>query len=116
MYRQVGNLQVDQDEIAIRGLIIRHLILPEGLAGSENSLRWIAKELSPQVTLSVMSQYFPCHQAAQYPEINRQITYAEYSRVTALMHELGLEEGWLQEMDAPANYRPDFDIEGHPFE
>jgi putative pyruvate formate lyase activating enzyme len=116
MYRQVGNLQVDQDEIAMRGLIIRHLILPEGLAGSENSLRWIAKELSPQVTLSVMSQYFPCHQAGQYPEINRQITYAEYSRVTALMHELGLEEGWLQEMDAPANYRPDFDKEGHPFE
>jgi putative pyruvate formate lyase activating enzyme len=116
MYRQVGNLQVDADEIAVRGLIIRHLILPGGLAGSENTLRWIAKEISPQVTLSMMSQYFPCHQTGQYPEINRQITYEEYSAVTKLMEQLGLEEGWLQEMDAPANYRPDFEKEGHPFE
>jgi putative pyruvate formate lyase activating enzyme len=116
MYRQVGNLQTDADELAYRGLIIRHLILPEGLAGSGRSLRWIARTLSPEVTLSVMSQYFPCHQTAGHPEINRQISYAEYSQVVEVMEELAMENGWLQEMDAPANYRPDFGREGHPFE
>ena len=90
MYRQVGNLQTDEAEIAQRGLIIRHLILPEGLAGSGRTLRWIARELSPDVTMSVMSQYFPCHLAAQYPEINRQITYAEYSKVAEVMEEEGI--------------------------
>jgi putative pyruvate formate lyase activating enzyme len=116
MYRQTGNLVTDENEVAVRGLLIRHLILPENLAGSGRSLRWIAKNLSPDVTLSVMSQYFPCHQAAQYPEINRQITYAEYSQVVEVMEELDMENGWLQEMDAPANYLPDFQREGHPFE
>jgi putative pyruvate formate lyase activating enzyme len=116
MYRQVGNLKVGENEIAYRGLITRHLILPEDLAGSGRSLRWIARELSPEVTLSVMSQYFPCHRATQFPEINRQISYAEYSRVVEVMEELEMENGWLQEMDAPANYLPDFGREGHPFE
>jgi putative pyruvate formate lyase activating enzyme len=116
MFRQVGNLKVEENEIAYRGLIIRHLILPEGLAGSGRSLRWIAGELSPEVTMSVMSQYFPCHRATQFSEINRQISYSEYSGVVELMEELGMENGWLQEMDAPANYRPDFSREGHPFE
>jgi putative pyruvate formate lyase activating enzyme len=116
MYRQVGDLQIGPDEIACRGLIIRHLILPENLAGSGRSLRWIARNLSPEVTLSIMSQYFPCHQAARYPELNRQINYQEYSRVVEVMEESGMGNGWLQEMDAPATYRPDFEREGHPFE
>jgi putative pyruvate formate lyase activating enzyme len=116
MYRQTGNLITDENEVAVRGLVIRHLILPENLAGSGRSLRWIAKNLSPEVTVSVMSQYFPCHQATQYPEINRQITYEEYSRVVEVMEDMDMENGWLQEMDAPANYLPDFQRQGHPFE
>jgi putative pyruvate formate lyase activating enzyme len=115
MYRQTGDLLVDADEIANRGLIVRHLILPGGLAGSHESLSWLAREVSSTITVSIMSQYFPCHHARQIPELARTITYEEYTEVVNLLEKLGLENGWLQEMDAPANYLPDFDREGHPF-
>lgn len=116
MYRQVGPLQVDEDEIAFRGVIVRHLILPHEIAGSQDSLTWLAEEVSPEITISIMSQYFPCHQAAQIPTLSRSITYEEYTAVVQIQEKLGLENGWLQEMDAPANYLPDFSREGHPFE
>jgi putative pyruvate formate lyase activating enzyme len=64
--------------------------------------------------MSVMSQYFPCHLAKQNPPLDRTITYTEYAEVTDLLEKLGLENGWLQEMDAPANYLPDFSRE-NPF-
>jgi putative pyruvate formate lyase activating enzyme len=116
MYRQVWDLQVDENEVAYRGLIVRHLILPERLAGSEDSLTWLARNVSPTVTVSIMSQYYPCHKATQMQGLSRTITYEEYSEVVALLEKLGLENGWLQEMDAPTNYLPDFSREGHPFE
>jgi putative pyruvate formate lyase activating enzyme len=116
MYHQVGDLRVDDNEVAYRGLVVRHLILPDGLAGSRDSLTWLARELSPDITLSVMAQYYPCYKAPQIPELARTITYAEYTEVVNLLEELGMENGWLQEMDAPANYLPDFNREGHPFE
>jgi putative pyruvate formate lyase activating enzyme len=116
MYRQTGDLQVDADEIACRGVIVRHLILPGKLAGSRDSLTWLAREVSPTITVSIMSQYFPCHDAGQMPELARTITYEEYKEVVDLLEKLGLENGWLQEMDAPANYLPDFNREGHPFD
>jgi putative pyruvate formate lyase activating enzyme len=115
MYRQVGDLKVDENEIACRGLIVRHLILPGGLAGSRDSLTWLAREVSGNVTLSLMSQYYPCHKAKEIPGLSRTITYEEYAETVDLLDELGLENGWLQEMDAPANYLPDFQREGHPF-
>ncbi|MDD5702164.1 MAG: radical SAM protein [Dehalococcoidales bacterium] len=116
MYRQVGGLKVDENEIAYRGMIVRHLILPEGLAGSEESLTWLAREVSQDITVSIMSQYHPCHLAVRRPELARTITYEEYSAAANLLEKLGLENGWLQEMDAPANYLPDFSRDGHPFE
>jgi putative pyruvate formate lyase activating enzyme len=108
MYRQVGDLKTDTEEIAWRGLIVRHLILPERLAGSRDSLTWLAREVSPTVTVSIMSQYYPCHQASRTPALARTITHEEYTEVVDLLEELRLENGWLQEMDAPANYLPDF--------
>jgi putative pyruvate formate lyase activating enzyme len=116
MYRQVGNLQVDENEIAYRGVIVRHLILPFGISGSRESLTWLAQEVSPAVTVSIMSQYYPCYLAPGIPELSRTISYAEYKEVVDLVHELGLENGWLQEMDAPEHYLPDFTRQGHPFE
>ncbi|HSW57009.1 MAG TPA: radical SAM protein [Dehalococcoidales bacterium] len=116
MYRQVGNLKTGEGGLAYRGLIIRHLILPENLASSGRSLRWVARELSPEVTMSVMSQYFPRHKARLYPEISRQINQAEYDSVVEVMEEEGLGNGWLQEMESPVHYLPDFNKEGHPFE
>ena len=65
MYRQVGNLVTDSSGIAQRGLIVRHLILPNGIAGSADSLRWLADNISRDVTVSVMAQYHPCYLARQ---------------------------------------------------
>ncbi len=115
MYRQVGDLVVDGDGIAQRGLIVRHLILPNRLAGSQDSLAWLAHEVSPTVTVSIMSQYFPAHRASQFPLLARTISPAEYSEVTRLIDDLGLENGWLQGMGAAKNYLPDFAREGEPF-
>ena len=116
MYRQVGDLQVDDTGVAYRGLIVRHLILPEGLSGSEDSLTWLAQKISPAITISIMSQYYPCHKAPEIPGLSRTITFTEYSEVVDLLEKLGLENGWLQEMDAPTNYLPDFARKGSPFE
>jgi len=115
MYRQVGDLIVDEFGLAQRGLIVRHLILPNGLAGSEESLTWLARELSPTVTVSIMSQYLPRHRAQRIPLLSRTISTAECEAVLQLLSELGLEKGWVQEMGAQENYVPDFEREGHPF-
>ncbi len=115
MYRQVGDLVVDDDGLARRGLIVRHLILPHGIAGSQDSLSWLARALSPDVTVSIMSQYYPCHRAPTVPLLSRKITAAEYSQVVDLLEGLGLENGWVQEMDSAETYLPDFQRHPHPF-
>jgi len=115
MYRQVGDLTVDDSGLARRGLIVRHLILPNGLSGSEDSLIWLARELSPTVTVSIMSQYSPLHRAQRTPLLSRKISVVEYESVLQLLDDMGIENGWTQEMGAAGNYTPDFEREGHPF-
>jgi putative pyruvate formate lyase activating enzyme len=115
MQRQVGDLIVDEDGIAQKGLIVRHLVLPNGIAGSEESLRWLVERVSPKVTVSIMSQYFPTHRAPRIPLLSRTISAEEYDEVARLVEELGIENGWLQGMDSTRNYRPDFARELGPF-
>jgi putative pyruvate formate lyase activating enzyme len=114
MQRQVGDLIVDADGIAQEGLIIRHLILPNKIAGSEDSLRWLVEEVSPHITVSIMSQYYPTHRAYKYRELNRKILPQEYREVVELAERLGIENGWLQGMVSTESYRPDFTDE-EPF-
>ena len=116
MYQQVGDLIVDGEGIAQRGLIVRHLILPGGLAGSQESLTWLVREVSPAVSVSIMSQYLPAHRASKIPLLSRTISSAEYLEVINVIDRLGLENGWVQEMGASENYLPDFAREGHPFD
>ena len=115
MYRQVGELVLDEAGLAQKGLIVRHLILPDGLAGSQESLTWLADEVSPTVAVSIMSQYFPAHRALRTSSLSRTVSASEYSEVVELVHRLGLENGWLQEMGASDSYLPDFERESHPF-
>lgn len=115
MYRQVGDLIVDEYGVAEKGLIVRHLILPNNIAGSEESLRWLAEEVSPTVTVSIMSQYYPSHKARRSRMLGRTITEEEYEEVLRILDDVGLENGWVQEMGAAGNYLPDFEKEGHPF-
>ncbi len=116
MYRQVGNLVVDNAGIAQRGLIIRHLVLPNRLAGSKASLTWLAKEISPEVAVGIMSQYYPAHRALQMPLLSRRITRDEYAEVVRLVNELSMVNGWLQDMGASDSYLPDFRREDGPFQ
>jgi putative pyruvate formate lyase activating enzyme len=115
MYRQVGNLETDDKGVALKGLIVRHLILPNRLSGSANSLKWLATALSRDVTLSIMAQYYPCHLARNEPLLSRRITSGEYREVVDIMEGLGLGNGWLQKLDSAEHYLPDFHRQGHPF-
>jgi putative pyruvate formate lyase activating enzyme len=115
MYRQVGNLVCDSSGVAQRGLIIRHLILPNGIAGSKDSLKWLAARISRDVTLSVMAQYYPCHLAPGEPLLSRRITAEEYAEVVTEIEYLDMGSGWIQQLDSAESYLPDFKREGHPF-
>ena len=98
MFRQVGDeLVLDGEGIARRGLIVRHLVLPEGLAGTPEVLRWIAENLSPRVHVSLMDQYFPAHKAVGHPVLGRKITAEEYAEALRAFEEAGLTNGWMQE-------------------
>jgi putative pyruvate formate lyase activating enzyme len=99
MYRQVGNLVLDEDGIATRGLIIRHLILPGGLSGTERVMKFLAEEISKDVYISLMSQYFPAFKAHEFKEQSRRITADEYEEAYQTMRKYGLENGWIQHID-----------------
>ena len=117
MYRQVGpDLVLDEEGAVARGLIVRQLVLPGGLAGSLESLSWLAEELSNTVTLSIMAQYYPAHLALDMPVLSRRVTSAEYGKVVQFAATLGFEHVWVQEPEASSYYRPDFSGPGHPFE
>ncbi len=90
MYRQVGNLKVDKENIAYKGLIIRHLVLPQNLAGTEEIMRFIAKELSKDVYVNIMAQYYPEHKAYGIPELSRRITGEEYGMAVEAAKKAGL--------------------------
>jgi len=91
MHRQVGTLQLDERGIAVRGLLIRHLVLPGGLAGTSQVMGFIARELSPDTYINIMDQYRPCFKAADYPPLNRRITPEEFNEAVAIAREEGLQ-------------------------
>ncbi|MEM4723643.1 MAG: radical SAM protein [Candidatus Hadarchaeum sp.] len=90
MYRQVGDLYLDERGIALRGLLVRHLVLPGGLAGTAEIVRFLAEEISRNTYLNIMDQYRPCYKAYEYPELNRRITSEEYAEAVRLAQEAGL--------------------------
>ncbi|MRR09176.1 radical SAM protein [bacterium] len=99
MWRQAGPLEVDDDGIARRGMIVRHLVLPGGLSQTRAALEFLAREISPDVHLSLMAQYFPAHRAIGIPELARHLTADEYRQALDWLDEFGLEHGWHQELD-----------------
>jgi len=100
MYRQVGNLVLDGNGIARKGLIIRHLVLPNGLSGTEAVMKFLSEEISKNVSISLMAQYFPAYKASEYEELSRRITAEEYEEAYRIMQKYGLENGWVQEIES----------------
>ena len=90
MHRQVGVLQRDRRGIAQRGVILRHLVMPHNLAGTDRFVRWVAEELSPDTYVNVMDQYRPCHKAFDYPEIARPLTREEWKQAVGWAKDAGL--------------------------
>lgn len=116
MYRQMGSkIITDESETAVRGLIIRHLVLPNQVGNSKNVLRFIAQELSTKVSISLMAQYHPMADAVGHKSLGRTITETEYREVCEEMEMLGFENGWIQELESNKEYIPDFN-QIHPFE
>ncbi len=99
MLRQVGHLRLDESAIAVQGLIIRHLVLPEGRAGSLETIPWIAEHLGKETHIALMSQYFPAHLALSMPGMKSRINVDEYNQVVDMLEEAGLENGWVQDHD-----------------
>jgi putative pyruvate formate lyase activating enzyme len=120
MYRQKGaRLEMGEDGLLKNGLLVRVLVLPNGVAGVSDSLAWIAETLSPSVAISLMAQYYPIHRAAaneKYRALDRSITAAEWQRALAALEANGFSHGFEQELDTSAKYyRPDFTDREAPF-
>jgi len=90
MHRQVGDLVMDARGIALRGLLVRHLVLPEDLAGTEEIARFLADEISPFTYMNIMAQYYPCFKAQEHPPLDRRLTNQEYRRAVDCAKEAGL--------------------------
>jgi putative pyruvate formate lyase activating enzyme len=90
MHRQVGDLQLDQHGIAQRGLLIRHLLLPEGLSGTAQIIQFLAEEISLDTYLNLMDQYRPAYKARQFHRLNRPIRKNEYLAAIQLAEQVGL--------------------------
>lgn len=109
MFRQKGPELIYYPNGTIRsGIIIRHLVLPGAVKNSIKCLRFIARQLSPDIHLSLMSQYHPTSQVRNHPRLGRTLLREEYDMVLAEMHRLGFHQGWVQNLDSPYNYLPDF--------
>jgi putative pyruvate formate lyase activating enzyme len=90
MHRQVGNLQIDEQGIAQRGLLVRHLVLPHGLAGTKEVVRFLAQEVSTNTYLNIMAQYRPCYKAFDIPLLSRAMNKQEFYEAIDLAHQQGL--------------------------
>jgi putative pyruvate formate lyase activating enzyme len=90
MHRQVGDLAVDDHGVARRGLLVRHLVLPDGLAGTREVMEFLAREVSPDTYVNVMGQYRPCGQAAEHPILRKFLTGLEHEQALRLAREAGL--------------------------
>lgn len=120
MFRQTGDeLIFDENRLLKSGLVIRLLVLPNDLAGVEESLSWIKEELSPKVAISLMAQYYPTHKAAtdqRYILLSRRISMREWVSAVEELETLGFEEGFIQEYESASfYYRPDFEDRETPF-
>lgn len=97
MYKQVGSTKFDENGMIKKGLIIRHLVLPNNLENSKKVLKWIKENIDEKAYVSIMTQYFPTYKAQEYQEINRKINKEEYVEIENYIYDLGIENGYMQD-------------------
>ena len=98
MYRQVGAPVLDENGVMKRGLMVRHLILPNEVQNSKKVLKWIKENMDANIYVSIMAQYFPTYRAKEIPELSRKITKEEYEKIENYLYEIDLENGYIQEL------------------
>ena len=109
MYRQVGGCVFDDEGIIQKGVIVRHLILPNNVKNTIDVLNWCNNNLPKDILISVMSQYTPVGEIQGYPELQRKINKVEYNRVLNYMLDNDIDNGYIQELSsASTKYIPDF--------
>jgi len=106
MHRQAGNLCLDERGIAQHGLLVRHLVLPDGLAGTEDTVTFLAQEISTDTYLNIMAQYHPCYQASDIPQLNRPVSSEEFAHAVELAHQRGLDRLDRYEFSSPLRLVP----------
>ena len=97
MHCQTGDLKLNKQGIATRGLLVRHLVLPNNLAGSDEIFEFLSKEISKNTFLNIMNQYHPCYEAFEYPDLSRRITSEEYEETLKLAKQKGLKRLYRDE-------------------
>lgn len=97
MYKQVGTPQFGENGMIQKGLIIRHLILPNNIENTKQVLKWIKENIDENVYVSIMTQYFPTYKANEYKEINRKLTKEEYEEIENYIYELDIQNGYMQD-------------------
>ncbi len=100
MHRQVGDLEISDEGVALRGLLVRHLVLPDGLSGTDEVMRFLAEEVSKDTYINIMDQYRPCYRAEEIPSLRRRITRREYGDAIEMAKRNG-----LHRFDSPARHR-----------
>lgn len=111
MYNQVGDAKFDEDGMITKGVIIRHLVLPNHIQNTKNILKWISENMPKNIYVSVMSQYFPSYKAKEDALINRKLTKKEYNEVLNYLYSLDLKNGYIQELgEHEEEYVPNFDL------
>lgn len=109
MYKQVGKAEFDENGLIKKGIIIRHLVLPNYLQNTKNILKWIKNNMPSDIYVSVMAQYFPCYKALKDNKINRKLTRREYKIIEEYVYLIDLKNGYLQELeDNEIQYVPNF--------
>lgn len=109
MYRQVGVPKFNKDGIIQKGIIIRHLVLPNNIQNSKMVLNWIKYNIDSNVYVSIMAQYFPSYKANEIEELSRKLKKEEYEEIEAFVYKLGIENGYMQDLgEHEEEYVPDF--------
>ena len=111
MYNQVGNPKFDKNGNIIKGLMIRHLVLPNNIENSKNVLKWIKENIDENVYINIMAQYFPTYKAKGIKELNRKLSKEEYEEIENFVYGLNIKNGYMQELgEHEEEYVPNFNL------